>query len=105
MVPRRIFPERVLGRRLTTVAVLKPATGPMRSRTIWMTSLTISWLGRVTPAFNTMKPTGTWPLSASSTPRTAHSATSWWSARISSMAPVERRWPATLMMSSVRDMT
>ena len=33
IVPRRILPERVLGRRCTTTAVLKLATGPMRSRT------------------------------------------------------------------------
>ena len=38
MVPRRILPERVLGSRLTTTAVLKAATGPMRSRTIAITS-------------------------------------------------------------------
>ena len=35
MVPRRILPERVLGNRLTTVATLKEATAPIRSRTIW----------------------------------------------------------------------
>ena len=34
MMPRRIFPERVLGRRLTTVAFLSAATGPILSRTI-----------------------------------------------------------------------
>ena len=38
-------------------------------------------------------------------PSTAHSATSGWEARISSMPPVESRWPATLMMSSVRPIT
>ena len=32
-VPRRILPERVFGRRGTTVAVLKAATGPIDSRT------------------------------------------------------------------------
>src|SRR5207247_336940 len=32
-VPLRIFPERVFGRRFTTAAVLKLATGPMPSRT------------------------------------------------------------------------
>src|SRR5205823_6704878 len=34
IVPRRILPERVLGSRGTTRAVLNAATGPIRSRTI-----------------------------------------------------------------------
>ena len=42
---------------------------------------------------------------SSATPTTAHSATSGCEARTSSIAPVESLWPATLMMSSVRDMT
>ena len=42
MVPRRIFPERVLGSRLTTIAVLNAATGPMLSRTSSTSSRTSS---------------------------------------------------------------
>ena len=42
---------------------------------------------------------------ASAIPTTAHSATSGCSATTSSIAPVDRRWPATLMMSSVRPST
>src|SRR5205823_9918468 len=44
-------------------------------------------------------------LISSATPTTAHSATSGWPASTSSIAPVESRWPATLMMSSVRPIT
>ena len=60
--------------------------------------------GRAAPAFSTTSPTGVCPLSSSFAPITAHSATSGCAASTSSMAPVESRWPATLMMSSVRAM-
>src|SRR5579871_1097384 len=50
---RRILPDRVLGRRGTTRASLKAATGPMRSRTNATSSLAISASGRFTPAFRT----------------------------------------------------
>ena len=102
MVPRRILPERVLGSRSTTTACLKAATGPMVSRTMRTSSTTISSDGRLTPALSTTKPNGSCPFSASATPTTAHSATSWCAASTSSIAPVESLWPATLMMSSVR---
>ena len=101
-VPRRILPERVFGSRLTTVAVLKAATGPIVSRTFRTISATMSASERVTPAFVTTNPTGTSPFSASATPTTAHSATSGCDASTSSIAPVDSRWPATLMMSSTR---
>ncbi len=61
--------------------------------------------GRSTPAFNTTKPSGNWPLISSKAPTTQHSATSGWPASTSSMPPVESRWPATLMMSSTRPIT
>jgi acyl-coenzyme A synthetase/AMP-(fatty) acid ligase len=38
MVPRRILPERVLGNRLTMVATLKEATGPILGRTLCTSS-------------------------------------------------------------------
>src|SRR3954462_10505730 len=104
IVPRRILPERVLGRRATVIASLNAATGPIRSRTSETISRSISSVARVTPALSTMKPQGTSPLSASAMPITAHSATSECAASTSSIPPVERRWPATLMMSSVRPM-
>ena len=102
MVALRILPERVFGSRLTTAAVLKAATGPMVARTFSTSSRTISASPRVTPALVTTKPTGTSPLISSATPTTAHSATSGCAASTSSIAPVESRWPATLMMSSTR---
>ena len=105
MVPRSILPERVLGRRSTTAHSLNAATGPMRSRTSATASATMSAGARLTPAFSTSRPSGNWPFMASATPITAHSATSGWSASTSSMAPVDRRWPATLITSSVRAMT
>src|SRR5438132_10549147 len=105
IVPRRILPERVLGSRGTMAAVLKHATGPIRSRTIATRSGTMASGARCTPAFSTMNPRGTSPFSASATPTTAHSATSGCEASTSSIAPVESRWPATLMMSSVRFIT
>src|SRR4029079_16336335 len=74
MVPRRILPDRVFGRRPTVIASLKAATGPSLSRTSATTSFSISAGVRVTPAFSTRKPQGTSPLIASLMPSTAHSA-------------------------------
>ena len=102
MVPRRILPERVLGRRFTTATVLNAATGPMRSRTSSTSSRQRSASVRATPALVTTNPTGTSPLISSVTPITAHSATSGCDESTSSIAPVESRCPATLMMSSTR---
>ena len=47
MVARRILPDRVLGRRLTTSACLKAATGPIWSRTSLTHSALISASGRL----------------------------------------------------------
>ena len=105
MVPRRIFPERVFGRRATVMASLNDATGPILSRTSATISFSISVGGRLTPALSTMKPHGASPFNSSLMPMTAHSATSLWEASTSSMPPVESRCPATLMMSSVRPIT
>jgi hypothetical protein len=41
-MPRKIFPERVFGSRLTAMAILKAATGPILSRTNWKISLVLS---------------------------------------------------------------
>src|SRR6516165_10736437 len=62
----------------------------------------ISLTGRWTPVLSTTKPQDTSPLSVSAMPITAHSATSLCAVSTFSMPPVESRWPATLMMSSVR---
>ena len=105
MVPRRILPERVFGRRPTATASLNDATGPIRSRTSATASRSTSAPVRAAPALSTRKPSGASPFSGSATPMTAHSATSGCAASTSSMPPVDRRWPATLMMSSVRPIT
>jgi hypothetical protein len=54
---------------------------------------------------STRKPNGTWPFSSSAMPITAHSATSSCEASTSSIWPVDRRWPATLITSSTRVIT
>ena len=65
MVPRRILPDRVLGRRLTTMTFLNAATGPMTSRTSLMTSASMSLASRLTPELSTTKPAGDWPFMSS----------------------------------------
>src|SRR5207248_10154595 len=50
IVPRRILPDRVFGNLFTTAAVLKNATGPMRSRTRSTSSRTTCSSGLFTPA-------------------------------------------------------
>ena len=104
-VPRRILPERVFGRRSTTIAVLNEATGPIWSRTSRTASPWITPWSRSTPAFSTSSPSGVCPFRESATPTTAHSATSGWAASTSSICPVESRCPATLITSSVRVIT
>ena len=42
---------------------------------------------------------------SSATPMTAHSATAGWVATTASIEPVDSRWPATLITSSVRPIT
>ena len=105
IVRRRILPDRVFGSPGTTTTSFSAATGPIWSRTAatiscWRTPASIS-----TPALRTTNARGTCPLSGSCTPITAHSATIGWAATTASMDPVESRWPATLITSSVRPMT
>src|SRR5207247_3584696 len=59
IVPRRILPERVFGRRCTTIASRNAATGPIRSRTMPTSSSATAAAGRPTPALKTMSPSGT----------------------------------------------
>ena len=68
IVPRKTFPDRVFGKRLTTSACLNAATGPIRFLTSVTTSPEISTVERVQPAFNTRKPRGICPFKASATP-------------------------------------
>ena len=58
-----------------------------------------------TPLLRTTKPNGISPFNLSSTPITAHSATTGCVASASSSAPVDNRWPATLITSSIRLIT
>ena len=53
-------------------------------------------------SFTTAKAIATWPLSWSATPTTATSAMLGWLEMLSSISRVPRRWPATLITSSVR---
>src|SRR5699024_3532964 len=105
MFLRNTFPERVLGSASTTTASRNAATAPMSLRTVSTSSaLSVSSL-MSTPDLRTAKPFGTCPLSGSATPTTAHSATAGWAATTASIDPVESRWPATLITSSVRPIT
>jgi Flp pilus assembly protein TadG len=104
MVPRRILPERVLGRRFTVSAILKAATGPISSRTSLTTSFRSPRSDRLTPELSTMKPAGNWPFSCVGDADDGAFGDVGMPAMTSSMPPVDRRWPATLMMSSVRAM-
>jgi hypothetical protein len=103
MVPRRILPDRVFGRRGRRWRRLEGRDrADLRSRTSCDLAFDPPRRPRVDAGLEHDEAEGTWPLSWSAAPITAHSATSGWPARTSSIAPVERRWPATLMMSSVR---
>ncbi len=74
---------------------------------VFRTRSTSSWVipSVEAPVLSTTKPRGTWPLSSSATPITAHSATEGWSASTASIDPVDNRCPATLITSSVRPIT
>ncbi len=103
MVLRRIFPERVLGSAGTTSTALKLATAPMECLTAATSSAPKP--SPDTPDLSTTRARGTWPLTSSDTPRTAHSATAGCEAITASITPVDSRWPATLMTSSMRPIT
>ena len=105
IVLRRIFPDRVLGRPPTTLTSLNAATAPISSRTSDTSSRRMSSGSAVTPALSTTNPRGSWPFMGSAAPITAHSATAGCCAMTASIDPVESRWPATLMTSSVRPIT
>src|SRR5690606_19679030 len=102
---RRILPERVLGRRRTISTWRRQARAPTCSRTISTTSASRAVSSMTMPSLSTARARGTWPRSPSAMPITTHSATAGWAATTSSISPVDRRWPATLMTSSVRPIT
>ena len=76
IVPRKILPDRVFGKRFTETAVLNAATGPIFSLTSFTTSPSTSSAERSTLLFSTINPIGNCPFSLSFMPKTAHSATS-----------------------------
>ncbi len=102
---RSTLPERVFGRRGTTTTVLSAATGPIVARTRAMTSPAIPSGAAPAPSTSVTNAAGTTPLSASGTPTTAHSATAGWAQTTSSIAPADRRCPATFITSSLRPST
>src|SRR6516162_35332 len=75
MVPRRILPECVLGRRCTTTAILK---GHGSDRVPHHLHDFVDDRARIAhdSALQHSKPNGIWPFSLSFMPKTAHSATS-----------------------------
>ncbi len=105
MIPLKILPERVFGKRLTTAQDLKAATGPIVERTKATASFAMSSSELSLPSFSTTSPTGSCPFRLSATPKTAVSATWGWVDRTSSMAPVDNLCPATFMISSVLAIT
>ncbi len=105
MVPRRILPERVLGRRGTTMAVLKKATGPMRSRTSWTTSRTVSSFGPVDARLQHQEAERHLALELVGDADHGAFGDVVVAANTSSIWPVDRRWPATLITSSTRVIT
>src|SRR5919201_2623045 len=96
---RSVLPERVFGSKPTKCTAFGRAMAPSCRSTVCITSSALVFL----PAsLSTAKASGIWPLSSSATPTTAHSATFGCMFTASSISRVPRRWPATLMTSSVR---
>ena len=85
-----------------TIAIIGLSTTPPTLNAL--SSAATRLIMKTAPARGTTKAIGIMPFSASSAPITAHSATPSVAATICSIWPVDRRWPATLMMSSVRPM-
>ena len=103
---RSTFPDRVFGRVFTNPKNAGRARAPsvcttvvsISRRTAARAASSGKWSGRL----RTTKQTTFWPLISSATPTVAHSATAGWPQTTSSISRVPRRWPATLMTSSVR---
>src|SRR5512134_734019 len=96
---RSVLPERVFGSSVTKCTALGRAMAPSCLSTVCMTSS-----GRVPRELflRTANARCIWPLSASTTPTTAHSATFGCMLTASSISRVPSRCPATLITSSVR---
>jgi len=96
-----IFPERVLGRSLTTYTLFGAAKGPIDLRTWRIRSLRSSGVS-LNASLTATNALTAWPVSSSAVPTTAASATAGWWIRAASISAVERRWPLTFTTSSTR---
>src|SRR2546421_7089036 len=99
MARRSVFPERVFGSSVTKCTAFGRAMAPSCWSTVCITS---SAEVRFAASLSTANASGICPFSSSATPTTAHSATFGCMLTASSISRVPRRWPATLMTSSVR---
>src|SRR5437763_3641244 len=96
---RSVLPERVLGSSVTKCTAFGRAMAPSCRSTVCITS---SAEVRFAASLSTANASGIWPFSSAATPTTAHSATVGCMFTASSISRVPRRWPATLITSSVR---
>ena len=103
---RSSLPLRVLGSAVTIMTRAGRATAPRSPSTWRMISCSIflmpSGVSRPSEDLAVTKASATCPLTSSATPTTAASATLGCAAMLSSISRVPRRWPATLITSSVR---
>src|SRR5437879_2481842 len=103
---RSVLPERVFGSSVTNCTAFGRAMAPSRLSTVAITSFSSLLLPSAElnfeTSFATAKASGSCPLRESATPTTAHSAMFGCMLTASSISRVPRRWPATLITSSVR---
>src|SRR2546430_14017209 len=102
---RSVLPERVFGSSVTKCTAFGRAMAPRCLSTVAITSFSSLLLPsaelNLETSFATAKASGSCPLRASATPTTAHSAMFGCMLTASSISRVPRRWPATLITSSV----
>src|SRR5712692_1344596 len=101
---RSVLPERVFGSSVTKCTAFGRAMAPRCLSTVWSTSFSSFFLPSAESGvfFGTAKASGICPLRESATPTTAHSAMFGCMVTASLISRVPRRWPATLITSSVR---
>src|SRR5882762_8449084 len=101
---RSVLPERVFGSSVTKCTAFGRAMAPSCLSTVCSTSFSSFFLPSTESGvfFGTAKASGICPLRESATPTTAHSAMFGCMLTASSISRVPRRWPATLITSSVR---
>src|SRR6267143_5371222 len=103
---RSVLPERVFGSSVTKCTALGRAMAPSCLSTVSITSFSSLLLPSAElnfeTSFATAKASGICPLMESATPTTAHSAMFGCLLTASSISRAPRRWPATLITSSVR---